>query len=90
MNPTISHDARVIHFILGIVGEATLALLLLPTPDTFSAILTLAKCPRAYVVFYSCVRYVANLNVKAGWQESKPTPLIQAEALMPEPEIAKP
>lgn len=63
------HEA--LDIVLGLVGGATVALLLLPTPDKFAELFMLHNPPRVYIVFYNLVRYAANLNYTAGWQPTR-------------------
>lgn len=56
---------------LDAVGEATILLLIIPNPDKLASILTLDTPPRSYVIVYSLVRYIANLNINAAWQAKK-------------------
>ncbi len=65
------NKVELLHWALGAVGTATIALLILPTPDKFAELFLLQQAPRSYVVFYNLIRYLANLNYRAGWQASR-------------------
>lgn len=53
------------------VTGCTVALLIIPTPDIFAGLFMLPTPPRAYVIGYNLVRYIAHLDPRAGWQSAR-------------------
>ncbi len=60
---------------VGVIGlptaAATLLLLILPTPEKWAEVWVLDAAPKWYVRLYNVVRYVATLNIRAGWQAAR-------------------